>query len=653
MANAVGALWRFLSPSLARLVIIALAQIGELVLLAKLYFVVVPPSSLGILTVLSVAHTASISIALSLRSAIRESSDLPDPAVVANRYIVAVSYGMTALAFVLALALVLFTNSAFDSPPIYRALVLSWIFALPFEAALIMGLYTLNIRGVLLVSRVLWRLQIFQIFASCACIYVNAPLVLLCARLGALLLSIRILYPANSWRFRMALEVRTAPPAFRRLIARGVGAALMELAGKMLLFRVMVLDAEIALLGLLLQRFIHVASAFSLRTAYQLRHNFCRAAAYGSVRIRGRLASRFTILSLAGVAPATLLIPLVFVREELLAWLSPYGEEVTPAAAIVAGLVVIIALHATVIGGAWLVDEGQHAVRRSPGTGRRLGFTAFSLGIGSVMLAFAGSVVLRHAGQSWPLQEMYPLLLGEWTLILAILGIALVGLVRADWKPAWSREPLALLLREAARRAEALTLVKARSAPVSALNEYIRCIDTHYMWCRVGGRAVLTTHDPMKAASVERVAVLEISRFEVATPGELALQVFSAYSGWTRALPPASDDFVRRVMADVTAHRGDSLMKGDGYEIVPVGCLWRGESSSRRDDLLRYLDRMAWTGWIIPHHRAERRLKGIVHFNREETPRLLVAVTLEYRHAMPALVYRALLHNIEDATWPS
>lgn len=653
---------RYLARFFMRGSFFSLIQLLEAFFLIRNHFFYIPPSSVGVLAVLSVAHTGALAMALSFRKITGHLRALPALANVNRRPIISAlisavvaSFGILSLAL---LGIIIATTSIhFSSPPIYRAMLTGWIVTLPIEVGIVLGLYTARQRGLALFGdRLTGYLALGSLF-GCFSVIANLPLLYLAARLTFLLLSWRLVYPKHLSSNEPTLERREVQVATRRALPQlfriGFGSASLELAPKLACLPIAHYDPSFALTLVVAQRLIQLASASSLRVADLLHREVRRWIAFGSTQVRARAFSRaFSTLTVTSIF-TLILFPIMAVRYTVVSWSSPYNEHVDPSLIVVILFVGLLAMRPTILGMARLVED-------TPGTGMRNSNPCLALGIIGLTLSTIPNVALwsGHSLNLTTAQSAQAVLLSEIVLLftaLAWLRTKVVGGTLWTWsdlgilslrraqETAPSRHLLLLKAPKELRHVLYRATLELKEAPLVSMSP----------------TALLTPDKPKTRAVFEtHPAEVEISAGTLQNILHEILHPTRSFRGRDRLRSETRRRFIE--LASFVTSRGEAtpaIPPNCGIELIRLDEALTSTPLSGREECARYLDLLLLHGSVITHHGLTRSARGVLHLNCGDRPSHLVLVGTETRMYFSEFGYVALHHNLfqaglEGSPWP-
>jgi len=653
---------RYLSRFFIRGSFFSLLQLAEAFFLMRYHFFFIPPSSVGVLAVLSVAHTGALAIALSFRRVAAHARAVPALAHVDRRAVTTLMISAVVISFsLLSLALLgvitLATNVHFSSPPIYRAMLTGWIIALPLEVGIILGLYTARQRGIALFGDRLTVYLGLEAICGCLSVMANLPLVYLATRLTFLFFSWRLVYPIKSRT--------TAPPHERRerrlLLSRalpqlcriGLASACLELAPKLAYLPIVHRDPSFALTLVVAQRLIQLSSASALRVADLLHREFRRWIAFGSQRLRSLAYTRaFSTLCVASIL-TLLLSPIMAARYAATSWSSPYNEHLEPASLTIALFVLLLALRPATLGMARLVED-------TPAPGAPNSKPCLILGTFAMVVSATLNVSL-WAGYSpeLPITQLAEMLL---TVELVALIAALVWLRSKVVKGAlWRWEDLGILSLRKGHEGGLSVRVAQIKAPMELRHLLYRSTFdlARLPLIDISPSALIAPNDP-KVWEVfkDPAGGIELSGHTLREILEIILHSTKSTSAKDLLIKADRERFIE-LLSSVQTHGGSSPPSPaeSEIEVVPIDHALlcnEPESDERR---MRYLDLLTERGSLTTPARLKKSVRGVLHLNNGVSPSHLVLVGTKSRMYFSEFGYVALHYNLfqagfESSPWP-
>lgn len=625
----------------------SLMQLAEAIALMKAHFFFLPPSSLGVLSVLSVLHTAALAIALGMRDSCLEALGnkrapwLSESALISN-VLVSVVVGSVVASFVMALCIVSFSGIHFTSPPIYRAMLMGWIVALPFEVAILLGLYSAKSRRLVIQGRRLLWCLIGEGVVGVLSIISNLPLLYLLSKFGLLAYALLLLFPKGSIEGVGGANAKVSRPLIRgvvwSLLVRGCGPAFIELAGKILYLPFALLDPSLAITLLVSHRLMHIASAFALRGARLISRVFQRVLVFGDLRQRFLVIRRAVVVVFISAASSTLLSPALVARYQLVSLSSPHNEYVDLSVWLFVVFGVVLLVRAAVSGIFSLMES--HFVRA--GIGIRPCFTLGVILLGAALFCSYGINYFRLGDgvTAWrPISVMFL----ELGILFCVAIVATVFcLYRCDFS--WKRIGINGLF-DAAN--QTVSVYKSRFDESVVIDQVARIIPASKPVRLNSGTLLAGRIKPGWIAPAHIFAYVETS---IKPLDHLLLSM----------MQPSIQNLVGNARAKLLIEKVECLafagslnegvqLSGSDILIVPVVAALYDKHLPRYKEVVEYLDLLVSNGSISLNKAMPRRLRGLLHFNRGLAPHLIVIVGAAERVYLPEFAYATLQYNLFQA----
>lgn len=307
-------------------------QILEVLLLATQHFVYLPPDGLNILRLISVSSLIAATTALHLRL-------LRSKAIESRQIVVWFSQAVFSVSLVVAFAasfyLIQFTPLEFSSPPIFRSVLIAGLISLPLDAVLSFLFYSLGVQKRLVYVPFTRSYVFFSLIGALVCLYYNMPILYLVVRFVP-----KLIILAWVWRkltdseflrlFRLNELWRNFNQTYEGVL-RGLGRSYILLAAfeVSLLFSFGVLshgNQNLAVIIFLIHKSIHIASLMNLKTGFRLIRDE-RAFSQFRVPKKRYFLDKYISIALLHSLCVVAFFPLLFLKKELVFWISPTGES--------------------------------------------------------------------------------------------------------------------------------------------------------------------------------------------------------------------------------------------------------------------------------------------------------------------------------------
>lgn len=663
--------WYAVIPFLLRGATFSLLQILETFLLIHLHFFFLPPGSLHTLAILSVLHTAFLSAAISIKRAAPNLFDAGEsiPHVIrdlARRFVAL----FAVCAVLLGVAVVALTSLHLSSPPIYRAMIMSWIAGLPLEAGVMIGLYSLGRRRAVLFGRKLTFCQLFQALGGLIAIVLNLPALYIFVHFLAL--GAAFIYVSGVEDFtqpvRDSAEKRESRRIFPGIVVSSFIPAFVEFSGKVIYLPLAVLSPSFAIALLIAQRLSHIGSAAALRTTDIVFRGFSRSVLIGGSESSHRALFRLSIYLFSGALLVVVIaLPFAVARYFTPILGSVYGEPLSVSAgwALLFGLLclgraqagALLRLRSEVRSTA--LDNSLMSTADS--RAHVLSDPSFWLSTFSLLGGLLSTPLVLLLSERFAASTIVWLVIAFDALLLAGLAVGFVICRFRTLADTWTRRGLPALL---ALRPRLITLLECDAGLKPALVNTVKSLleenpNVHVLrWS--GRRCIVGSSDSIDLSSGVGV-FLQAYPLKLG-PGDTDLgcvtsswkMLFtSGYLGGAAnnvplRLPETVSKSIKNARGSVTA-MSQALSLIGGVSHVPISELFQLSAAQRRLDVLRYLDLLISRGPVTVMRCLDRSLKGIIHLNQNGSPYSVVLVNVDQRYLMPELSYAAFVHNIIDA----
>lgn len=625
----------------------SLMQLAEALALMKAHYFFLPPSSLGVLSVLSVLHTAALAIALGMRESCLEAISnkrapwLSESALISSVLVSVVLWSVVA-SFVMALCIVLFSGIHFTSPPIYRAMLMGWIVGLPFEVAILLGLYSAKSRRLVIQGRRLLWCLVGEGSVGVVTIVCNLPILYLFCKFGFLLFALMLLFPRRSIEGITAVNAQVSRPVIRRVVrslfVRGCGPAFFELAGKVLYLPFALLDPSLAITLLVSHRLMHIASAFALRGSRLISRVFQRMLVYGDARQRSLVIRRAVVVVVVSAACSVLLLPALLARYQLASWSSPHNEYIDLSVWLFVVFGVLLLVRAAVSGVFTLMES--HFVRA--GSGFRPCSTAGCLILSAALFSSYGVTYFRLGDGVTTWRPISVMLLELGILICLAIVATIYCLTGANFN--WRKIGINTLDCTAD---QTVSLYRSRFDESVTIDRIA--------WVIPANNTVRLDRATLLASGIKPGWMVpdHISPYVESSNKTLEHILLSV-------VRPIRPNAVGDARAKLLTERVESLTLAGGLNqrvqlsgfdllILPVKTALQAKDLARYEEIVEYLDLLVSNGSLTLNKAMPRRLRGLLHFNRGLAPHLIVIVGAADRIYLPEFAYATLYYNLVQA----
>ncbi len=653
-------LWEALFPFLLRAAFFSIVQLLEMLLLMHLHFFFVPPGSMHVLAVMSVLHTAALSVALSLKRSAAHPFEKRSLAIARLNYALKTSIACFAAAALVLGAVVIFaTDIHFTSPPLYRAMLMSWIAGLPLEAGIIMGLYTLGRRRQALLGRRLTFFQIAHVSLGLSCIALDLPLFYVLSHILTLVGGFACVLPGRISR-------RVKAGQLVSLLSQSLPPALIELGGKLLYLPLVYLEPSCAIVLLVMQRLMHICSAMSMRTADIVSISVTRRLLLDDQGPQARVLRRLCLLLAAGLVLAALIgLPFITLRFSPLLWGSLHTEPLHVSWLWVSLLLGCCLLRAALIGLMRLASEVKNSgsdnqLVFSSATAGRVDIDRPSLYAAALVCAVSAAsfLVLHYLLVGCSLLEVFLCFMTIDLLLLAGLCVQLRHRLTHPPRVLWRARGLPALLAANHRHVLCCEVAAGLTPALDGLKEELAVAADALCYLQWNSRQLLLACDKLPDVLIEQSAFfhnISWSReVDECMPRHFRAGLFAA--AYTNDLQNPLQSYRGALLPETLyAAAGDADALEDAVSRLPgVSCIaiseiFSSQQHPRRIDLLRYLDMIVRRGPVTLLRGHDKATRGMLHCNAGRQPAFMLLIDRETRRMMPELAYVTFLHNMRDA----
>jgi hypothetical protein len=304
-----------------------LIQIFELFLLIKLFYFYITPSTLLVISSLGALNTVIIIFSYGLKDKIGLSwkSKLSPSEIskLINNQIFLLVCSILFVAISFLFVLLVFTKFSLYTPSIFRAMVVSWIISLPFEAAIIASIYTNYIQS----NKIDFRKVTLNLIAGTLIplifIATNYPIMYLLCKVGFLTYT-----SINTGAFNILFENRFSIQKkeyqfFVSNLYNAIITGIYELSYKILYASLLKIDPSISIPIIAFQRLSHLAIVMTVRENNLLIPVIKRVQIFGSIKSKIKLINKILVKNISLIIFLTPLMPILLLKTGIVFWLSP------------------------------------------------------------------------------------------------------------------------------------------------------------------------------------------------------------------------------------------------------------------------------------------------------------------------------------------
>lgn len=324
-----------------------LIQVLEVAVLAFFHNIYFPPESLFALRLISSVSMLGILFALNSRMRIYQSPEAPTdlkelgPALSPQIRTELLGKIVFLLANCASLLLIVYltwgTTLHFTSPPIYRAVILSGIIALPWDTLTTFLFYNLGVLKRPVPPRPFRVYSITCYLLALLCLAANLPLLFFIVRvLPRPILTGYLWHHAVGGRlrdlFRFRKELFQREKAFFRAYAYSLGwtfalFSLYEMSLYFLYAPLAIFDPNISLIIFFSHKLIHLGNVFGIKLSLIYLPRLKTSLVIGERRLILKRQRQIIVGMLLYLSLASSFLPLVLMKHEVLMWAAPTGEK--------------------------------------------------------------------------------------------------------------------------------------------------------------------------------------------------------------------------------------------------------------------------------------------------------------------------------------